>query len=165
MTSGIDCAAIAKTLEEAAAALRHHGERALDLTADWRTTLRSTHGGASHSGVSDPTLANVLARAPETDNNNNDIIGIYIKTERLDLLHSTLRHDILAAFRNAADLTVLLRQIANLLPENDRAGIGHCTCGCGRYCEGTKNDRLRDGLAPACYDREWRAKRRTRATT
>jgi hypothetical protein len=56
----------------------------------------------------------------------------------------------------AAALVVVL---GKNLAANERAGIGHC--GCGRYCDGQASNRLRNGLCPACVQRDRRDIART----
>lgn len=141
-TSDMD--ALAAQLERTARILRSKGHEALRRAKDWATPLHSaTPGGRGKGHVSDPTGTTATSDFP--DPNREELILLTSEAGRAFDAVTTIESRVM---RIATDAVI----------ENQRAGIGFCSC--GRYCDGTPSNRLRNDACPAC-DQKYRRQAKT----
>lgn len=171
MTASPSPKQVADYLEKLTAKLRVHGGRAwelVDLLASSGLSATVIGAGSRSSDQTSSTERAALDGAPAQPSNGDQWrINIWAETDqRMDKELRLLWRAALAVERTI-DQALQHGSTADQLPP----GTGYCTCGgddpdnnphwCGTFCAPRQNgdsDRLRSGLAPACYRRfiRWR---------
>lgn len=155
---------VSRQLERSAQILAETGPKAVQLAEDWsKSPLHATgmDPGRGSGGHGDPTAdaASHWYHKPGACS-KPDEAGDCPGHARFDSPGEQMAYltaEVGRAYDAAVTAGERVLNIARIaVAENERAGIGWCAC--GAYMDGTSSKRLRNGVCPACDQRERRGR-------